>query len=484
MYEVNTAVWLREVAERAGRSTVGFAEVPDAVWDALAPPSTDAVWFMGVWERSPAGAAIAAANPDIERGCREALPDYGEADFLGSPYCIRDYRVDPRFGGRSGLAVARDALRRRGLRLLLDFVPNHVAPDHPWTTDHPEYFVRGTDGDVDADPQTWVRIGDHVLARGRDPYFPAWPDVVQLDAFAPALRDAAGATLADIASQCDGVRCDMGMLMLDDVFSSTWHGRTGPPLPEPYWPQVIARARAANPAFLLMAEVYWDREPDLLAQGFDLVYDKRLYDRLVDGDIDGVRAHLGADPDYQRHLVRFLENHDEPRAASAFGSSERERAAAVVSASVPGALLLHEGQLEGRRTRLPVFLDRRPQEPSDQPLMDFYARLLEALGPMRDGAWSLCWTTGWPDNESHRALVATAWDTGDRRALVVANLSDAVADGVVHVPWEDVAGRSLRLVDVLSGDVFERDGSDVAANGIYVRLANWQAHILVTDSAT
>ena len=172
---------------------------------------------------------------------------------------------------------------------------------------------------------------------GRDPYFAPWPDVVQLDPTNPGLRQAVIDTLSDIASQCDGVRCDMAMLPLDDVVARTWGDRVGPPLPEPYWTEVTRRVRAAHPDFLFAAEAYWDRESDLVAQGFDHCYDKRLYDRWLARTPARSAAHLGADPAYQHHLVRFLENHDEPRAAATF-PPDRGRAAGVVVATVPGAL--------------------------------------------------------------------------------------------------------------------------------------------------
>ena len=132
------------------------------------------------------------------------------------------------FGGPAGLAAARAALAARGIRLLLDYVPNHVAPDHPWVTSRPELFIQGDEHDLEADPAGWVAAGGRVLAHGRDPYFPPWPDVVQLDASSPALRAATAETLAGIAGQCDGIRCDMAMLMINDVFARTWGGRAGP----------------------------------------------------------------------------------------------------------------------------------------------------------------------------------------------------------------------------------------------------------------
>ena len=170
---------------------------------------------MGVWERSPAGVAIANQNKGLLEDFQRALPDFRSEDNVGSPYCVRRYVVDEHLGGAAGLAVARRALATRGLKLILDFVPNHVAPDHPWVVHHPKYFVQGTVDEARNDPGSFLETAGKVLARGRDPYFPAWPDVLQLNAFQPGLRRAAIETLSDIARQCDGVRCDMAMLLIN-----------------------------------------------------------------------------------------------------------------------------------------------------------------------------------------------------------------------------------------------------------------------------
>ena len=318
----------------------------------MTPPGVDAVWLMGVWERSPAGVQLALESADQVASFHAALPDLDDADVIGSAYCIRRYEVDARFGGRRGLAVARAALAERGVRLLVDFVPNHVAPDHPWLIDHPEYFVQGNADDLARDPASFLAVGDAVIARGRDPYFPPWPDVAQLNGFAPGLRQAAADTLLDIADQADGVRCDMAMLLLNDVFARTWGERAGSVPEQEYWTEVIGAVRAVHPDFVFAAEAYWDLEWDLQQLGFDYCYDKRLYDRLIHDGPDAIRGHLHADLDYQRRLVRFLENHDEPRAATEFAPA-KERAAAVVIATLPGATMWHEGQFEGWRVRLP-----------------------------------------------------------------------------------------------------------------------------------
>ena len=310
------------------------------------------MWLMGVWKRSRLGVSLALESGEQMESFRAALPDLVDADVIGSAYSIRRYEVAGRFGGEQGLAAARVALAERGVRLLVDFVPNHVGPDHRWLAKHSEYFIQGTADDLAGDPTAFLKVGKAVIARGRDPYFPPWPDVAQLNAFAPGLRKAAAKTLIDIAARADGVRCDMAMLMLNDVFARTWGDRAGAAPEQEYWSDVIGAVRATHPDFVLVAEAYWDLEWQLQQLGFDFCYDKRLYDRLLHEDASSVRGHLHADLDYQRRLVRFLENHDEPRAAAEL-PPERERAAAVAVATLPGATLWHEGQFEGWRVRLP-----------------------------------------------------------------------------------------------------------------------------------
>ena len=204
---------------------------------------------------------------------------------------------------------------------MLDFVPNHTGLDHPWVETHPDYYITGTELDLARAPQnyTWVKrkAGGLLLAYGRDPYFPGWPDALQLNYGNPAMQEAMIGELQKIAGQCDGVRCDMAMLVLPDVFERTWGQRA--PL---FWPNATRRVREHVPGFRFMAEVYWDLEWTLQQQGFDYAYDKRLYDRLREGHARPVREHFHAGLDYQDKLARFLENHDEPRAAATFAPED------------------------------------------------------------------------------------------------------------------------------------------------------------------
>jgi hypothetical protein len=477
IYEINTWVWLSSIGFKLGRS-IDLSSVPVDEWDAIAEFGFEAVWLMGVWERSPESRAIANHNQMLLDDFRRTLPDFRPEDNVGSAYSVRRYTVDPDLGGDSGLATARQQLARRGMRLILDFVPNHVAPDHPWVVEHPEYFVRGSPEEARDDPGAFAQIDGRVYARGRDPYFPAWPEVLQLNAFDAGMRDASLKTVSAIADQCDGIRCDMAMLLLNAIFERTWGQRAGRRPETEYWTELIPTVRKSYPDFLFMAEAYWDREWDLQQLGFDYCYDKRLYDRLEHGDAESVRLHLSAEPAYQAKLVRFIENHDEPRAAVAFPGA-KEEAAALTAATIPGARLFHEGQFEGRRVRPAVFLRRRPVERPDEERHRFYEPLLDAVDDslFHNGEWRLCQCTGWLDNPSFRNVAAWCWAHGSDRAIIVVNLSGAPAQGRVHLPWDDLQNTAWQLHDRLSGAIYIRDGLELVQQGLYVDLEAWKGHL-------
>ena len=476
IYEINTRLWLHELSRLYGQP-ITLANVPTDVWDYLAGFRFDAVWLMGVWERSSAGLAFAQQNENLRQAFAAALPDAGPEDIVGSPYCVRQYEADPAIGGRAGLAAARAELARRGIGLILDFVPNHVAPDHPWIADHPEYFIRGTAADLEAAPGEFFEAHGEIIAHGRDPYYPPWPDVAQLNGFNPGLRAATLGLLLDIAGQCDGLRCDMAMLMTTEIFTRTWSERAGPPPDQEYWLEIIPAIRARHPHFCLIGEVYWNMEWQMMQQGFDFCYDKRLYDRLARETAADVRSHLAADVEYQDKLVRFIENHDEPRAARTFAGG-RALTAAVAAYTLPGAKLFHQGQFEGVTTHLPVFLTRRPDEAADRALHAFYRRLANEIQAvsLRDGQWRLCALNGWPDNISYNNLAAWCWEAGDDRRVVVVNLSPHTSQARVQLPWPDLAGQNWIFVDVMDDTTYEWGGDEVLNMGLYVELAPWGRH--------
>jgi hypothetical protein len=484
LYQVNTRVWLTEISRALGR-TATLDDVPDAELDRLAATGFDWVWLLSVWQTGSAGQRVSRANREWRREFAETLRDLREEDIAGSGFAITGYAVHAGLGGDAALARLRGRLRSRGLRLMLDFVPNHTALDHPWVEDHPEYYVPGSEADLARAPQNYTRVrrtrGDLLLAHGRDPYFPGWPDTLQLDYGNPALHEAMIGELLRIAGQCDGVRCDMAMLVLPDVFERTW-GRQAPP----FWPDATRRVRESHAGFRFMAEVYWDLEWTMLQQGFDYAYDKRLYDRLRDGHARPVREHLYAGLDYQSRLARFLENHDEPRAAATFAPGMHE-AAAVLTYLSPGLRFVHQGQFEGRSKRISPHLVRAPLEPVADPLRRFYERLMTVLRlpAVREGDWHLleC-APAWHDNGTWDDFIAWSWQGRDgRRLLVAVNYAAHRSQCYVRLPFQDLGGRAFRLQDLMGDARYDRDGNDLASRGLYLDIAPWSYHVFEVTAA-
>jgi len=485
LYQINTRVWLHDLGQRLGRPAT-LDDVADASLDQVATDGFDWVWLLGIWQTGEAGRQVSLSQADWHREYRELLPDYGPEDVCGSPFAVREYIVHRDFGGPDALARLRQRLAARGVRLMLDFVPNHTAPDHPWAQAHPEYYVHGSEEDLAREPGNYVRVGPRVLAHGKDPYFPGWPDTLQVHYRHQGLRRAMREVLERIAGQCDGVRCDMSMLVLPDVIARTWGARSHPtdgslPVDDPFWPEAIGQTRAAHPGFVFMAEAYWDLEWTLQQQGFDYTYDKRLYDRLHARNARAVREHLLADPDFQRKSVRFLENHDEPRAAAAF-PPRVHRAAAVLAFLVPGLRFLHEGQRSGRRLRASNHLRRRTPEPIDVELRDFYNSLLGCVRrpEVRNGVWQLLTSEpAWPANPTWEHFIAYAWEgEGGRRLLVTVNYGATQGQCYVRLPFADLPGRTWQLRDLLNPRLtYEREGGDLVGRGLYLDLAPWGHHV-------
>jgi len=484
LYQINTRVWLTELSRALGRPAT-LDDVPDAELDRAAGLGFDWIWLLSVWRTGPTGQQVSRTNREWRREFEETLPDLREEDIAGSGFAITDYTVHPDLGGDAALARLRERLRARGLRLMLDFVPNHTGLDHPWVEDHPEYYIAGTEVDLARAPQNyrWVKRtrGDLLLAHGRDPYFAGWPDTLQLDYSRPATQEAMITELLRIAGQCDGVRCDMAMLVLPDVFERTW-GRRAPL----FWPTATQRVRQRVPGFCFMAEVYWDLEWTMHQQGFDYAYDKRLYDRLREGHARPVREHLLAGLDYQNKLARFLENHDEPRAAATFTPGMHE-AAAVITYLSPGLRFFHQGQFEGRRTRISPHLVRAPLEPPDTAVNQFYGGLLTVIRQpiLRDGQWRLleC-APAWDGNWTSECFVAWSWHAQDgQRRLMVVNYAGNQSQCYVRLPLAELRGHTVRFKDLMGPACYDRDGSDLASRGLYLDLPPWGYHVFEVTAA-
>lgn len=479
LYQINTRVWLNQLSGQLGRHAT-LDDIPDTELDQIANLGFNWIYFLSVWQTGEVARQVSRTNPQWLAEYRELLPDLQEEDIAGSGFAITGYTLNTSLGEPDSLIRLRDRLHQRGLKLMLDFVPNHTAPDHPWAKSHPDYYIAGNETLLAQQPQNYIRVdsaeGSRILAYGRDPYFDGWPDTLQLNYGNLELQTALINELLTMAQWCDGLRCDMAMLVLPEIFERTWGIPT-----EPFWPKAIPQIRQQHPDFVFMAEVYWDMEWELQQQGFDYTYDKKLYDRLEHKSARPVREHFWADLGYQSKSARFLENHDEPRAAATF-PSDVHRAAAILSFFCPGLRFFHQGQLQGWTKKISVHLGRGPQQPTDTGLETFYGQLLESLrlNAVREGKWQLleC-KRAWGDNWTVDCFIAFAWQGNQgERVIVVVNYAGNQSQCYIPLPWSDLTGQSFKLQDIMSDTSYEVDGDNLLSPGLYLDFSAWGYQVL------
>jgi len=477
MYEVNTRVWLNELSNKYNKE-ITLDTVPKDTFENYLS-YFDAVWLMGVWERSPASKKVATEHKGLQQEFHAALDDFSEEDVIGSPYAVYYYHVDSHVGGKEGLETFRKELSKREIQLILDYVPNHVSKDHLWTLEKSDIFIEGTQQDLENHPNEYFEVYDKIFAHGKDPYFPPWTDTVQINAFSKDARQKTINTLLLIAEKCDAVRCDMAMLMTNQVFSSTWGEKAGNPPETEFWEEVIPKVKEKYPEFKFIGEVYWDMEWELMQQGFDYCYDKRLYDRIMDKNITGIKEHLTADFSYQKKLVRFIENHDEPRVLEKMDIIP-SLAGAVLILTLPGIGLVHEAQMKGYKFKIPVQLKRRKKEEINFETLELYRDLLKIISKnnIKNGKWELCPQLSMDDNPGASNLISYHWHrTNTKHFIVVVNLSGEKSAARIKIPTIKQISDELIFDDILNKQTRRIKTEEVKNKGLPVELYGWKSNI-------
>jgi hypothetical protein len=477
LFEINTWVWLDQLSRREGR-VIRLGNVPPGEWDLIAQLGFDVVWLMGVWQRSPASRQIELEDAGIRAAYDQALPGWKPSDVIGSPYSVRSYVPDPRIGTWEDLDTARAELKKRGMALFLDFVGNHTALDHPWTQEHPEFYVQGSEQDFKADPKSFFRVetpkGVFYLANGRDPYFPAWTDVAQLDHFNMQMRAAFIEDLGKVAQHCDGVRCDMAMLQLRDIFSRVWSRFLKESTPgTEFWDDVHRQI----PELILLAETYWGNEQRLLDLGFSFVYDKGLYDAVRDKNVDDVRWRLSANADDQSRLARFLENHDEPSTKDAFGTQRLSSVAALMS-TLPGMRFYYRNEVEGCTAHTPISLRAHANEQGDPACSAVFAKVLGITNDLafHEGEWKLLDAVDTGDGTANNLLIYE-WKLRSVWKLVAINLKEFRCCAWIRIEGAFSETGDYVFYDQLHDVRYLRKAEELRQTGLFIGLDAYQAHL-------
>jgi glycosidase len=400
IYEINARVRCRN-----------FDQITSDDLEELARLGFDTVWPMGVWQISDGAYRISKIISD---------------DYEGSPYAIPRYKFNRSLGGKSQFVSLVKRAHKAGLAVIVDFVSNHMAIDSPWIKETPGLFIRSeTRARKQLTSEYFLHPSGEVVAFGRDPFFPPWHDTAQLDYTNPALRARMIETLKWISRYADGVRCDMAMLVLKDYIRQQWFPLTSDSwfndrMSGEFWDEAITEVKKIRPDFKFIAEAYWDKEQQLHHLGFDLSYEKKLYDALAARNAQSVADRLVRSPEALTSSLYFIENHDEPRAASVFDRANNLASAALML-SLPGSALVHDGQMEGKRERLPVQrIKPLTSEPDDLELRGAYSDILKATSDdvFKQGSFSLF-------NANIYGVVAFIRQTPDKTVVYLGQISEA-----------------------------------------------------------
>jgi len=481
--ELNTRVWLKK------KNYKSVNEIPDSVIDEWKELGFNFIWLMGIWKTNKDIVAQYCFEPDLVQSYTNALKDWKTEDVIGSPYAIDCYEINPELATESDLLSLKKRLNEKGIGLILDFVSNHLSIGSRLVKENKEIFLPADEYLFRNDPYTFFKSpynSKEYFAHGRDPLFPPWKDTIQINFYSTEARKFLIDTLNSISNLCDGVRCDMAMLSLNNIFYNTWIGalkKYGYEKPEKeFWTEAITSLKSSKPEFVFIAEAYWDLEWQLQQLGFDFTYDKRLLDRLGSSDVRSIKDHLRAEKDFQIKSVRFIENHDEERAAAKLGK-DKSLAAATVISTIQGMILYHDGQFEGKKIKLPVQLAREPFEKEDDRIKKFYYKLLRITSDIifRNGEWTMLDPTPSANSDfSFENFLIWQWKFENRLMIVAINYSNTTSR--CRVKFETPKDKMiLNLNDVLNSVSYERSVEEINERGLYIELKPFCSHIFAIN---
>ena len=471
IYEISTRPWLYELSQKYGKSITKLKDIPLSEFDTLKNAGVDYVWMMGVWQLGTYGLEI-----DKKADYSSVLPGFTQDDIIGSPYAITEYNTNSEIGSDSDLEWLKTQLHNKGMKLLLDFVPNHSACDAPTATSHPEYYIRAPKGQTSYDPKYYTDKG---LAHGKDPYFDPWPDVIQWNYFESTTRSFMKQNLLKTLSLSDGVRCDMAHLVLNDVFSKTWSKELSSwgystPSTE-FWGDAIKEAKNKYPNAIFLAEVYEDWEIQKLYElGFDYCYDKALLDQFKGSSSDVNNYIHYKTESFFGHAAHFIENHDENRGVYNMGSVKKSDAAGTIAGTLGGMIFMNHGQWDGLKNKLDVHLRRGASESKSSEAQAHYSKLMNIIKDDAFKSKNYYFVYNTNGDNAYRFISYIRKEVNSY--LVVVNYSDNYA--CANVPIYDIKGSGdIKVKEMFSNTEYTRNAETVKNVGLTVCLDAYQSQI-------
>ena len=427
LYEITTRPYLYLLSQKLNKQCT-IRDIPESEFDDWKNKGFEWVWFMGVWELGPSGLKHDQEDQGCINGYNENCPGWTKDDVIGSPYAIVKYSFNPSIGTIDDFRWVREQLHKRGMKLMLDFVPNHSAFEAPEIVSKKNFYIY-----TNLSPVPSNRYAPNGIAYGTEYGSAPWTDVAQYNYFDQEFRNHQISVLKFIASVADGARCDMSHCVINSIFAECWKEELqalGYKTPEKdFWEEAISAVKGEYPNFIFLAESYHDNEPKLISLGFDYAYDKIPYDRLRDNNVaDFIQQISSRSREYKSHGCFFTENHDEKRAVAVFGNYQKANAAAACLLTLPGMRFFNINQWEGPRNRIDVHLRRGNPEPVNTECVQFYNKLFEVLklDCMKYGEFTQL-------NVEGATIPAWSYSYGNEHILVTANYNSERAGGWVRL---------------------------------------------------
>jgi len=480
LYEINTRVWIKQFGKN-----IKLSEIPNDYFKNLRQLGFSYIWLMGVW-KTPAENIKYALSPELIKRYKKCFPDWKPEDVIGSPYAIDSYQLNPLLGTFEDLIQLKEKVNQLGLKVILDFIPNHFGAHSSVVNNSTQLFLKGDEQLLKDDFSTYFRLETNeniILAHGRDPFFLAWSDTAQLNYFSAETRTFMTEQLLQLTNYCDGLRCDMAMLSMNNVFQNTWSGPiTKFNLEKPqteFWTDAIKKVKKVKPNFILIAEVYWDLESELIDLGFDYAYYKHFLDMLINDDIPGIKHNLNSDLNYLKKLVFFLENHDEERAVKSLGI-KKSIASSVIFLTLPGMKLLYNGQLDGKRIRCPVQIGKPSDDKGLKNLKDFYLKILPVINneTYQKGTFNLIQPNVYnKKDESYNNILVWYWQYYNVIRITIVNYSPKHAKGKIKFSVNNLPS-IVELKDLLTKANLKITSKKLSDEGFVVNLKGYQSRII------
>jgi hypothetical protein len=479
MIAKSTYVWLAQLSRHYGRPIERLDQIPDEELELLARRGLNALWLIGVWERSRASQTIKRMR--------------GQADAVASAYSLFNYRIADDLGGDYAYRNLRERAARYGIRLASDMVPNHMGIDSPWVIEHPEWFLSRLDKpypaysfegpDLSHDGRVEIKIEDHyydqtdaaVTFRRRDnasghieyvyhgndgTSFP-WNDTAQLNYLRADVREQVIQTILHVARLFPIIRFDAAMTLARRHVQRLWFPLPGSggsipsraefamtqeqfdaAMPHEFWREVVDRVAAEVPGTLLLAEAFWLLEGYFVRTlGMHRVYNSAFMNMMRDEENAKYRSviknTIEFDPDILKRYVNFMSNPDERTAIDQFGTGDKYFGVCTMMATLPGLPMFGHGQIEAFTEKYGMeYKHPRYEETPNHHLVERHQREIAPLLRKRhifaESQHFALFDFWREDGAVDENVFAWSNRLGDQRALVIYHNKYAATAGTLH----------------------------------------------------